>query len=419
MQQIKKTILIIAGVCVSSTALAGGYRVALQGQKALGMGHTGVAMTESAEVVFFNPASMSFLESDSSISAGITLIESEAKYQNQQTNTTAKTDNPIGTPISFYYTKKYDDKISYGLGIYTPYGNAVEWEKDWAGSHLVNDIELAAIYIQPTISYKINDTYSVGFGINYVTGAVKFNRNLDRTLSDANGNRSNVTIEETKISAWGYNVGFTAKPTEELNVGISYRSQVDMEARGGEADFQNVPSSFPSDLSDTTFDSDLVLPAELTLGVAYELSPETVLAFDLNRTFWGAYESLNVQFNNDAGLSKNPRNYKDVNIFRFGVQHKLNEKFVVRGGVYFDESPIQEGYYTPETPRNDSIGYTAGATYTMSEKMELDFSFLYLAFDEFYGSYDYYVDSTGTTVPFGGDYKSSVVSLGFGLNYIF
>ncbi len=35
---------------------AGGYRVGVQGQRALAMGHTGVAVVNSAELGFFNPA---------------------------------------------------------------------------------------------------------------------------------------------------------------------------------------------------------------------------------------------------------------------------------------------------------------------------------------------------------------------------
>ena len=69
-------------------------------------------------------------------------------------------------------SKKFDQKLSYGLGIYTPYGNTVEWEKDWQGSHLVNNIELKTVYVQPTIAYKLNDKYSVGFGPVYVIGNV-------------------------------------------------------------------------------------------------------------------------------------------------------------------------------------------------------------------------------------------------------
>ena len=56
-----------------------------------------------------------------------------------------------------------------------------------------------------------------------------------------------------------------------------------MKARGGSADFENIPASMQASFADTTFDADLVLPAELTLGASYNLNPGTVLAFDINR----------------------------------------------------------------------------------------------------------------------------------------
>ncbi len=415
----KRIVLVTVGMCVASSAFAGGYRVGLQGQKALGMGHTGVAMTDSSEVVFFNPAGMSRLESDTDISAGITLIDSVGKYQNEGTSTTAKTDNPIGTPVSLYYSKKYNDQIAYGLGIYTPYGNTVKWKKDWAGSHLINEITLKTIYVQPTISYSIDDKYSIGFGINYVNGSVEFNRNLTTSLVDANGDRSNVTINADSISSWGYNVGFLAQPIDKLSVGISYRSKVTMKARGEDAKFKSIPTSMQATYTNGKFDADLVLPAELTLGIAYDITPATTIAFDINRTYWSAYKSLDIDFANEAiPDSSNARNYKDVNIYRLGVQHALRSNLTIRGGVYVDDSPIRDGYFAPETPRNDSVGFTAGLTYEVIKNLDLDFSYLYLRFEEFDGSYDHIIDSnTGNTSSFGGEYKSTVHAFGFGLNY--
>ena len=412
----KTKILIVASVCMVTNAFAGGYRVALQGQKALGMGHTGVAMSDSSEVVFFNPAAMAFLENDFDVSAGVTLIDSVIKYQNQTANVYAETDNPMGTPIGLYIAQRHDEKLSYGLGIYTPYGNVVEWEKDWAGSHLVNNIELKAIYIQPTISYKLSDDYSFGFGPTIVSGEVEFNRNLSTSLVDANGDRSNVTLKATGVTGIGYNIGFLIKPADNISVGISYRSKVELNANNESADFENIPTSLQTTYFDTTFNADLILPAELTVGVAYDLSDDLVLALDINRTYWSAYENLDVQFNSVAGTSYNPRNYNDANILRLGAQYQVDDDLTLRAGMYFDNSPIGEGYYTPETARADSTGYTAGATYKISKQMELDFSFLQLVFDEFNGSYDYY-DQSGTLISFGGDYTASVTTIGFGLNY--
>ena len=410
----KKTLSVAACLFIASPSFAGAYRLALQGQKALGMGHTGVAITESAEVVFFNPAGMAFLSTDFNITGGTTLVSSETLYQSEASNTASKTDNPIGTPLNLYLTKKYNKQFSYGLGLYTPYGNAVEWEKDWPGSHLVNNIELKAIFIQPTISFQFNEQLSIGFGPTYVNGLVEFNRNLSTSLADSNGQRSNVTIEASNIDAWGYNTGLLAKPGEKITLGLSYRSKINLKAKNESADFRNVPTSMTTIFPDTSFSADLILPAELTLGLSYNFN-DTTLAFDFNRTFWSEYENLNVSFNNSAGTSLNPRNYKDSNAWRFGIQHKINDWFI-RGGLHLDKTPIKNGYYTPETARNDSLGLTAGVSYKVSKKLELDFSFFYLHLDEFEGSYDFY-EQSGTLTAFKGQYKTSAIGLGAGFNY--
>lgn len=416
----KLIVIILSCLFLSNQVFAGGYRVALQGQKALGMGHTGVAVTESSEVVFFNPAGMSFLSSSTDMTAGMTFIDGITKFQNTTSHVSAETDNPIGTPFYLYYAKRHDQTTSYGLGVYTPYGNTVEWKKDWPGSHLVNNIKLKTFYIQPTVSFKINESLSFGFGPTYVVGNIEFNRNLSTSLVDENNQRANVTIEATGISSLGFNLGGMIKPIKKITFGVNYRSKVELKAAGEEADFENIPTSMQTGYADTTFDATLVLPAELTIGLTYQLSKATLFAFDVNRTFWSAYKNLNVEFKNAAGMSLNPRNYSDVNIYRVGVQHAVGAGLILRGGAYYDESPISEGYFTPETARNDGLGLTAGLSYQLTPRLTIDASFLYLMFEEFNGDFRYIDEDSNSGTPyiaFGGEYKSSVISGGLGLQY--
>ncbi len=410
-----KLIVIVLGVCLSGTAWAGGYRVALQGQKALAMGHTGVALTESAEVLFFNPGSLSLLESDTDIVGSLFILDGSSEYESQETLVSEETDNPIGTPLNFYYANQIDEQLSWGLGVYTPYGNKVEWPTDWAGSHLVNEIELTTIFFQPTIGYRINESTSIGFGPALVLGSVDFNRNLSTSLTNENGDRSNVKIEAENVDAWGYNIGITHVVNEKLTIGASYRGEVEIEARDEDADFRNVPAALQDTFTDGDFDADLPLPAELTLGFAYRVSNKMTLAFDINRTFWDTYDELKIEFDNGI-TSVNPREYEDANIYRFGAQYRYNDKWTFRGGFYIDESPIQSGYFAPETPRGDSVGYTAGATYRYSKNLEMDVSLLILTFDDEDLSYDFYEEG-GVAVPFSGVYDSAANSIGFGLSY--
>lgn len=410
-----KLIVILLGICVSGAVSAGGYRVALQGQKALAMGHTGVALTDSAEVVFFNPGSMSLLETETDIVGSIFLLDGKSEYESEETLVSEETDNPIGTPLNFYMVSQIDEELSWGFGVYTPYGNKVEWPTDWAGSHLVNDIELTTIFIQPTIGFRINESTSIGFGPNLVFGSVDFNRNLTTSLTDENGNRSNVKIKADNVDAWGYNIGITHIVNEKLTIGASYRGEVEIEARDEDASFRNVPAALQNTFNATEFDADLPLPAELTLGLAYRMSDRMTLAFDINRTFWDTYDELKIEFDNGI-VSENRRDWEDSSIYRLGLQYRYDDKWILRGGVYLDESPIPNGSFAPETPRGDAIGYTAGATYQYSKNLSMDVALLILTFDDEELSYDYYEEG-GVTIPFSGNYDSAANSIGFGLSY--
>ena len=411
--------LFVLGLMLMAGAVtyAGGYRVSLQGQRSLAMGHTGVAVVNNAEIAFFNPAGLVFLESKINAAVGVSAVFSDVVYQNEQFGNMARTDSPVGTPFYAYFAYKLSDKFSVGLAAYTPYGSSVAWEKDWAGSHLVNDIELAAIYVQALASYKITENLAVGGGPIYVSGSVNFNRNLNRTVSDLDGNRSNVTVDASGVSAFGWSAGAMWSPIDSLRIGVNYRSEILVEAEDGDANFENVPNSPLTPFQDTKFDATLPLPAELSIGASYQLNDKWLFAFDYNRTFWGVYESLDIDFANDnVPDSQNPRQYEDASIYRFGLQYTANQTVTLRAGYYFDESPVQSGYFAPETPRNDSNNFTGGLSVNISDSFAIDASFLYSRFEEIEESYDYYQEN-GQYVPFGGTYKSSAFVPGLGVTY--
>ncbi|TRO64198.1 OmpP1/FadL family transporter [Christiangramia sabulilitoris] len=409
--------LLLLGLVLMATAItyAGGYRVSLQGQRGLAMGHTGVAVVNNAELAFFNPGGLVFLENKINAAVGVSAVFSDVVWQNDEFGEMARTDSPVGTPFYAYFSYKLSDKFSVGLAAYTPYGSSVEWEKDWAGSHLVNDIELAAIYVQALASYKITDNLAVGGGPIYVSGSVNFNRNLNRTLTDLDGNRSNVTVDASGVSAWGWSAGAMWKPMDSLTIGVNYRSEILVKAEDGDANFNNIPNSPLTPFENTTFDATLPLPAELTIGASYQLNEKWLFAFDYNRTFWDVYESLDVDFANpNIPDSNNPRQYEDSSIYRFGLQYTANETFTLRAGYYFDESPVQSGYFAPETPRNDSNNFTGGLTVNVSDRVAIDAAFLYSRFKEIDESYNFYQEN-GQNVPFEGTYKSSAFTPGLGV----
>ncbi len=420
----KKVLSVVVLLLVAAVTYAGGYRVSLQGQRGLAMGHTGVAMVNNAELAFFNPGGLVHLEGKLNLAVGGFGVFSDVKYQNTEFGLSSETDSPTGTPIYFYASYNISEKLAVGLAVYTPYGSTVEYPTDWAGSHLVNSIELSAIFVQPLVSVKLFDDLSIGGGPILAIGGVNFNRNLTRTLADIDGNRSNVEIDAQGVNAFGFSVGAMITPNDQWSFGINYRSKIDVEVESGDGDavFANVPDSPLAPIPNGTynFTASLPLPAEWTVGVSYKPCDKWTLNFDWNYAEWDAYEALNLDFLNADGSvaleSRNPRNYENASTFRFGAQYEASSKFVLRAGAYFDESPVQDGFFAPETPRNDSYGFTGGFTFNITEKLAVDASFLYLTFKEIDASYDSYFES-GQRVPFEGTYRSSAFSPGLGLSY--
>jgi long-chain fatty acid transport protein len=391
----------------SMTVNAGGYQVRLQGQKQTGIGLIGTSLNYGASSIFYNPGALSFMQDKYSFSLGVSAISSNHIFRHKGTGYEARTDNPLSTPFYFYAAGKITDKLSVGLGIYTPYGSSATWDDEWAGRYLIQNISLQAFYFQPTVAYKINDKIGVGAGFIYTTGGVKLERGIPGV------NDASVELDGSANDI-GYNVGVYYKPTEALSIGIDYRSEIAMKVEDGDATFNNVPSALGSALpSANKFSAELPMPANLDFGFSYQFNEKLLLAFEVNWVMWSTYDSLKFTFDeNPASLnSSSPREYKDSWITRIGAEYILNEKLTFRAGAYYDPSPTNEDYFTPETVSLNTVAFTLGLTYKPCEKLEINLSYLQLHGLE--------ADKQYAPDNFAGTYKTLTMIPGFGVSYSF
>ena len=401
----KKLILPLLG-CIPFLLHAGGFQVNLQGNKQTGMGHLGTSFYLGASSAYFNPAMMGMGENKINIEAGASFINSNVVFQNQTTGVSEQTDNPMGTPFYLYGTYTINEKVTAGLGVYTPFGSAVDWGEEWTGKFLIRDIQLRAIFIQPTVAYKVNDQLSVGAGLTYVLGSVEINRAVSAPI----GNNNSVNLKGN-ANGIGFNAGVHYQVNDQWSVGLTHRSRVDIDLKEGDVDFTMDPalaSSFP----DGKFSASLPLPSTTTLGIAYQATDKLLLSVEGSFVGWSAYESLDFDFKTNTDRledSKNPRNYEDAIIIRVGGQYSVNEELDVRAGFYYDESPIQDEFFNPETPSTNNLGFTTGLSYSVGESFGVDASFLFISGQERESEYQ--------PAGFGGKYKAISVIPGIGLTY--
>lgn len=392
-------------VLATFSTYAGGYQVRLQGQKQTGIGLIGTPFAYGSSSIFYNPGALTFTDSKYDIEAGVSLIKSNVTFQKDFTNYQAQTDNPIKPPFYLYGAGKINEQITVGIGVYTPFGSTSQWPDDWAGRYLIQNISLKAIYIQPTISYKVNENFGVGVGLVYATGDVKLQRALPYSPT------SQVNLSG-KTSSIGFNVGAYYQD-EKISAGIDFRSRILMQVEDAEAIFA-IPASLQTLVPPTnTFNADLPMPANLDIGIAYKYDEKLTLAAEINYVFWGTYKELEFTFGQNGDLlnSVNPREYSNSLIIRVGGEYILNEKVTLRAGAYYDPSPTHDDYFNPETVSLNTLAFTLGVTYMVNENLEVHATYLQTNGLETEKAYK--------PNNFSGTYQTLAAIPGFGVRYHF
>ncbi len=401
-----------AMLIISSPMLtkAQGFQVNLQGQVQQGMGGAGTALMQDGAALFFNPGGASFL-SGNTVNLGVSPTIPHGVFVDKNTFEKTETTSKMGTPFAAYgaFELKDSSKLKLGLAIYTPFGSTVDWPAEWEGRFALTHLELKAIFFQPTVSYKINDKWGIGAGFVYAKGNVNLQKDLP--IVDNTGAYGKAELSG-KASGIGGNFGLYYKPCTKFAVGLTLRTQVDMQVKSGDAKF-TVPASLADKFPSGKFKAELPLPQVITVGFAYMPTDKLSFALDINHVGWEAYSALAFDYeNNSASLTDtySKRNYKNIFAFRFGTQYKVTEALAVRLGGAYGMSPVQKGYVTPETPDNNRFNYTAGLGYNINKKFGVDASFTFTTFKR---------EDKNIETGLDGTYKTAVAIPGLSLHYNF
>jgi long-chain fatty acid transport protein len=411
----KKHLLAALVLCSSFTSFGAGYQLNLQGLRELAMGGTGTAWPWDASTIFYNPGGLARLNSVQAY-ASILFVTPATAFGNSVQNTVSvpQTFTPfniyVGGPI------QEDSRFALGLGIYTSAGMGLKWDDNWIGKYITQSIRFQAVMFQPTISYRVSEFLSVGAGFVYGTGKIDLRQALpvhgingpqppfsDDGEANLHGNANGV----------GFNVGVQLKPSDVLQVGLTYRSQVNMSVGAGSATF-TVPNSLRSEFPNTTFDSYLPLPQVASIGIGFRPAERLTLQFDLNYTGWNSYDSLRINFaQHTAGLQNMhlPRHYRNTLTPRLGANYKISHVVSVMGGIFYDPTPVTQDFVSPELPDADRVAVTCGITIRPLPRFTIIAAFEGTSSVKRTGYYNY--------GGFSGVYKTEATTPGIAIYYNF
>jgi len=369
----KKHALITTALLLSaSMSFGAGYQLNVQGLRQIAMGGTGTGWMWDASSIFYNPGGLARLKNIQAYGS-IQFLTANTQYVQTPTGGySERSASQVFTPFNLYVGGRINEegKFAVGLGIYTPFGSGLTWNDNWEGKYVVQSISLRSIFFQPTISYKISDVISIGGGFVYAIGNLRLKQALP--IQDNYGNDSRAELK-ANANGVGLNLGVHIKPADAIQIGISYRSQVNMTARNGKATF-TVPQAVQSSFPNTDFKAEIPLPQVFSIGIGVRPIPALTLTAEANWVGWKAYDTLFFDYeDNTPSLqdTKAPRNYNNTLAFRLGANYKVSDRVALMAGGAYDPSPVADDFVSPDLPDADRWVVSGGFTVKATDKLTI------------------------------------------------
>ena len=382
---------IAAVMLIGSTTVGSATGFYIQHQGAPGIGRAqagGSAIAQDATTVFFNPAGMVELPK-AEFSAGVSLIHPRVEIRNRGTDAvtpgTLGQPAPVvgassGTPGSvtpivniFAAYPLIDDDLWVGFGVTSPFGNALEYDRDWFGRYNSIESRLITVNLGPVVAYRVTDFLSIGGGIDIQYADAKLTNAVPNTLAPGGPTVATDGFSDLDGDDWsvGFNIGVLLLPTEDLRVGLHYRSGMDhdLEGRAVVSDLTG-----PLAAANGRFDSStsLDLPDILSVGLAYEATSELTLLGEFQWFGWNSFNELRVNFDDGMPDAVRRQDFRNTFSVAGGAEYRLSEDWTLRGGMQYDRTPTVDGSRNTSLPDGDRLWLAAGATYNLAEGWFVD-----------------------------------------------
>lgn len=436
----------VAGVTLVMTANAfasSGYGVGHESVTGAGTAYAGgAAAALDASTVFYNPAGMSNLKQNE-LQFGLQHILPTIRFENQGSTiydgsplagSNAGNGGKFALVPNFYYVRKYDDRISYGVGVNAPWGLVTNYDADWLGRYNEIKTSLRVANVNPSVSYKVTEQLSVGVGFNVQYAIGKLRQAIDfgtvcatgldpATCSGAFGlePQSDDGVGKVVGKDWGfgYNVGILYQPIEDLRVGAHYRSHVKLKFGNGKAHF-DVPGNarafltaagIPNAFTDTNAAFNLTIPEQASVSAFYKFDPRWAVMSDLTWTRWSRFDALVIDFA-EPTTPTNTLQTQWIDVYRIslGTEFYYNDALTLRAGYAFDQSPIRAAFRGPGIPDSDRNVAAVGASYKITDSLTADISYQHLFFKKGPSRRD---SATGSLLIGNFDVNVDVIGLGF------
>ncbi len=374
----------MAGMTQSNVVTAAGFALAEQNGSDTGTAFAGgAALAEDASTIFYNPAGLTRVKGKQFIMAGHA-IKADADFSKDSATTvsavaTGGNGGNAGSTVfvpNLYFSMEINPTLNFGIGVNAPFGLKTNYDSDWVGRYQALKSDLKTININPALAWKVSDKVSLGAGVSaqYVKAELSKAVDFGALLGSSQSADGLVEVEGDDWS-YGFNLGALFQLTPATRVGLAYRSKITQDL-SGTATYSDVPGPLASTFVNTDAKASVTLPETVSLSAFSQIDPKWSVMGDITWTRWNRFKELRVDLGT-GGNDTTQENWRNTYRVAIGANYQLNDTWKLRGGLAYDQSPVEDEFRTPRIPDNDRTWIAFGANYRLSKASAFDFGYMH------------------------------------------
>jgi long-chain fatty acid transport protein len=335
-----------------------GFRVTDLATEATARGGAFVATADDPSAIYHNPAGITQLDGLQSLLGANTInfqtsvnldtpsASFDSKYATQVVPHSYATLKPAGSPVAF------------GLGAYSPFGLALEFDDSVPFRTLAKKGMIQYATWNPVVAWQVCDSLSIAAG-----ATINYSRTMLARGVIVPGDEFN--FKGAGIG-YGFNLGLLWQPLPQHSFGVTYFSATDIDYSGHShlrIPSFDVPTPIgvfhsPQFKREEDADATINYPGTLRAGYSFRPTPDWNLEVDVEWTDWDRLNT--VTLHQPSGAVAVPFNYESSFFYEFGVTRKLPWNLAVSAGYIYSENSVPNESFNPLVPDSNRHVVSAG-----------------------------------------------------------
>lgn len=414
----RKSAILVLSLILTAGAFGAGFGLYEMDAKATAMGGNVLGRPTGPSTVYYNPAGMSCL-TGTCVYVGATMLYPPIPYRTWgggYRETDGRLDPGAFAFPTMFITQQLPWDFTFGLGFYADFGLGSKYDDDWALKYDSIQTDFEAFTLNPVLSYAVTERFSVagGLRLTYVTFETTQLRdfNLGHYLGPSypnfGMNRMNLSADNARNLGLGFNLGARYQLTDDISLGIMYRSPLRTTLEGDACWNGPVVGGQHVNAAEETIE----LPQQVTMGFNWDDFLIEDLHFGMSVSYigWASMQSISFKvYNPILGVPEQQTmnmNWRDTVRAGLGFGYDITENWEALLGYVFDKDPSSDtlgNAHTMLPPGDRHVISFGGAWHTVDRRWEISFVYAPIimqhscaAYRAEYGDAIRYMDTTAS-----------------------